>query len=184
MRRKIKQHAVDEKMNMTPLIDCVFLLIMFFILTTEITIKVSPVELPFALEGRTKDVGEQDITQMVEVIIDDKEFGPENRGAGKILIEQEEVNAIQLVEKLRAEVLFDWQPEPEGRGRAREEIAIGGGRVKKLSQLKLRIRADYRAKAAYLRTIFTACADDRVGIYKIELSSEEPRQLNQADLNN
>ena len=40
---KLQRHEADfeSKMDMTPLIDCVFLLIMFFILTTQITVNIT-----------------------------------------------------------------------------------------------------------------------------------------------
>lgn len=43
----------ESKMDMTPLIDCIFQLILFLVLTSQINVQTEEVELPFALEGRT-----------------------------------------------------------------------------------------------------------------------------------
>lgn len=170
MRRHIRQHAVDEKMDMTPLIDCVFLLIMFFILTTEITMKAADVELPFALEGKVIDQGATgDISVVVEVVWDREKNKSDPKGFATIQAEGETLDFEGLKALLQKNVEYDKLPPPRGRGRAPEVLPNG----KELSQLKVRIRADRRVRSEYLREIFTACS--LTGIYKIELSSTEPR---------
>ena len=60
-KRKRSDENFETKMEMTPMIDCVFLLIMFFILTTQITVNIEDVVLPFSREGKQdeeKDTGE------------------------------------------------------------------------------------------------------------------------------
>ena len=50
--RKILADADDAKMNMTPMIDMTFLLVVFFMLTIDLSQKeFFPVDLPFATEG-------------------------------------------------------------------------------------------------------------------------------------
>ncbi|MEM7235654.1 MAG: biopolymer transporter ExbD [Planctomycetota bacterium] len=156
----------DENMDMTPLIDCVFLLIMFFILTTEITVDVEEVELPFALEGKSDEGGEQEEVLLMNIVID---VEGKERGDGKIVLGGDTYDKKTLTKKFQREVEHDKDPEL-GRGRAPEVLADGT----ELSQLKIRIRADKNVKAEYLRTVFEVCAAVTPKIYKIEVSSENP----------
>ena len=164
--RKKTDFLFEEKMDMTPLIDCVFLLILFFILTTEITMTQEDVNLPFALEGKTSDeLAALDTTVTISVV---RNHDSEERGAGEIKYKGEVVDFNGLIEVLRKEVQYD----AYGRGRAPEAVANSN---KKLSQVKVLIRADKDVNAEFLRTIFHACEKVDPAIYKIEISSEEPR---------
>ena len=46
-KRKRSDENFETKMEMTPMIDCVFLLIMFFILTTQITVNIEDVAVSY-----------------------------------------------------------------------------------------------------------------------------------------
>ena len=45
----------ESGIDISPLIDCVFLLILFFILTTKLAVQIEEVELPIALEGKPQE---------------------------------------------------------------------------------------------------------------------------------
>ena len=64
-KRKRTTHDYDKKMDLTPMIDCVFLLIMFFILTTQITVNIEEVTLPFALEGKPEKRDNTDAVMLI-----------------------------------------------------------------------------------------------------------------------
>ena len=168
-KKRRESPSFEEKMDMTPLIDCVFLLIMFFILTTEITVRVEAVDLPFALEGnQAKDEG-GDTTLLLNVVLRGDD-GVE-RGAADIIVDGNKLDISKLRDKLQQEVTYDMRDPPFGRGRQPE--ALGDGSTL-LSQVKVRVRADKNAAAEHLRTIFMLCQDVHPKIYKIELSSETP----------
>lgn len=156
--------SFETKMDMTPLIDCVFLLIMFFILTTQITVELEEVTLPFALEGK-KPPPEGDLTVILNVRLA-KNAPPEER-AGEIVYKGQAYTDVKaLTKELKAEVFYD----KTVRGREPER----GPEGQELSQLEILIRADKDVRAEYLEKIFRACFN--AGIYKIKLTSQQPSE--------
>lgn len=151
---------------MTPLIDAVFLLIMFFILTTQITVDVEEVSLPFGLEGKTDDGKGTDTVVVINIRLDQH---PKERGDAEIVIAGQPRTPAGLREELQAQVNHD--ASELGRNRAPE---VGPDGKTLLSQVKLRIRADKQAKAEYLREVLQACQDIKPMIYKVEVSIEKP----------
>ena len=166
-KRKSSDHNFETKMELTPMIDCVFLLIMFFILTTQITVNIEQVTLPFALEGEPeKRENTTDVMLIMNVRLSSAEDAPAR--AGEIVYQGRELNAKQLREMLDAEVAYDAAPPPRGRGRAKE---VGPNNVQ-LSQLEILIRYDKHVRSEYLRTIFEQC--QKAGVYKLKLATTQP----------
>ena len=153
--------------DLTPLIDIVFLLILFFILTTQITIQIEEVDLPVALEGEQQETSNPNVVQplLISVIRDPQNFGDR---AGLLRFNGDTLTEKELTEKLRREVAYDALPPPRGRGR-RKETSPGGEELSKLSVL---VRADRDIRAEFTRHVFQACA--KVGIYKVKVSSVDP----------
>ena len=158
MNKRKNSKNFETKMDMTPLIDCVFLLIMFFILTTEITVQLEDVTLPYGLEGKQQVEGQNETLLVVNVILKNKDGGDPREG--EILFNADKHDLESLTRILKEEARLD--------PRARERRSSG----QPLSQLELLIRADKDVHSVYLRTIFTACS--QAGIYKIKLSSVPP----------
>ncbi|HLU47675.1 MAG TPA: biopolymer transporter ExbD [Planctomycetota bacterium] len=163
-RRSRREEEYQQKLDMTPLIDAVFLLIMFFILTSQITVDVEEVALPFGLEGKSDEGGNPDTVVVLNVRLATEQ---NERGDGEIVYRGEVLTPKTLRETLQNEVDFD--ASELGRGRTPE---VEG--QNKLSQVKVRIRADKLAKAEYVREIFQACAEVNPKIYKVEVSVEQP----------
>ncbi|MGQ9589683.1 MAG: ExbD/TolR family protein [Planctomycetota bacterium] len=160
------------KMDMTPLIDCIFQLILFLVLTTQITIQVEDVTLPFALEGLDPDKVKEEVPPvLVNVVLkkrDPSDTGP--RRAEIVYAGERLGNDRRAVSaRLRREVEQDAEPPPRGKGRGYEPGP--GGRS--LSKLALIIRADKDVPSEYIRTVFEACGD--VGIYRVRVSSTVPQ---------
>lgn len=168
-KRKARQFDFEEKMDMTPLIDAVFLLIMFFLLTTRITVDLEEVDLPVALEANPEEEkGRKESTVVLNVRLKTQAT---ERGEADIVHAGKELGKSELIDVLQREVDYDAAPPPHGRGRAPEEMGDT-----KLSQVKVRVRCDRNAKAEYVRTIFEACAEVDPKIYKVEVSAEQPSQ--------
>jgi biopolymer transport protein ExbD len=151
-------------MDMTPLIDCVFLLIMFFILTTQITVQIEAVDLPFALEGK-RPPPEGDPTVILNVRINPRvDTFPRQ---GEIVYQGKVINKVdELSAALKDEAIYD----RDVRNRKPEFTKSG----KELSQLEVLIRHDRDVQAEHLRTIFEACMN--AGIYKIKVASTQPTE--------
>ena len=163
-KRKRSDDNFETKMEMTPMIDCVFLLIMFFILTTQITVNIEDVVLPFSREGKQdadKDTGE--VTLLILNVRKNRD-GERDQRLGEIVFKGKVYDTKQLLQMLKDEAEYD--ASPQGRGRDWEP----GPNNSKLSQLEILIRYDRSVKSEYLRTIFEQCQKAR--IYKLKLATE------------
>ncbi len=163
-KRKRSDENFETKMEMTPMIDCVFLLIMFFILTTQITVNIEDVVLPFSREGKQdaeKDTGE--VTLLILNVRKNRD-GERDQRLGEIVFKGKTYDPKQLLQMLKDEAEYD--ASPQGRGRDWEPGPNGS----KLSQLEILIRYDRSVKSEYLRTIFEQC--QKAGIYKLKLATE------------
>lgn len=163
----------ESKLDMTPLIDCIFQLILFLVLTSQITIQAEEVELPFALEGKEADKEGQALDEVPPLLINvvrvKSRPGEEGERLGEIVF-----NGIRLgnsQEKLQKELKreVDYDASPLGRGRGFEPGP--GGRP--LSKLSVLVRADKGVRSEYIRTIFMAC--QAVGIYRVRVSTTTPQ---------
>ncbi len=163
--------GAETKMDMTPLIDCIFQLILFLVLTTQITVQAEDVTLPFALEGVDPDKVREEVPPvLVNVVLAKGREGEPQGGRGEIVCGGRrlgnDVKALAAV--LRQEVIRDAEPPPRGKGRGYEPGP--GGR--QLSKLAVIVRADQNVRGEYIRTVFSACGE--VGIYRIRVSSTLP----------
>ena len=168
-KRKRSDDNFETKMEMTPMIDCVFLLIMFFILTTQITVNIEDVVLPFSREGKQdaeKDTGE--VTLLILNVRKNRD-GERDQRLGEIVFKGKTYDPKQLLQMLKDEAEYD--ASPQGRGRDWEPGPNGS----KLSQLEILIRYDRSVKSEYLRTIFEQC--QKAGIYKLKLATESLTKL-------
>lgn len=166
-KRKSSDHDFDMKMDLTPMIDCVFLLIMFFILTTQITVNIEEVTLPFALEGKPEKRNNTDTVMLIMNVRQSQ--SPEAAArAGEIVYRGKVLNTKTLRAMLDEEVAYDAALPPRGRGRAKE---VGPNNVQ-LSQLEILIRYDKHVKSEYLRDIFEQC--QKAGVYKLKLATTQP----------
>ena len=152
----------DGKLNMTPMIDITFLLVVFFMLTIDLSSKeFKPVELPFASEGQedkedpTEEVKRFVINLDSEGLVSFKshEFSLSSENPG------EADDAIQaLKDALRRLQGQDsnWI-EPDG-----------------ASKVPVMIHADWGAKWKYVQWVMQACADPAIKIYKIQFAVKKP----------
>jgi biopolymer transport protein ExbD len=154
-------------MDMTPLIDCIFQLILFLVLTSQISIQAEEVDLPFALEGKEADKIKDEVPPLILNVVVDRKATPGEERKGMIVFNGNDYGNDQqkLVKELRQEVVYD--ATEIGRNRGYE---VGPGR--NLSKLSALVRADKSVRAEYIRTIFMACQE--VGIWRVRVSSTLP----------
>lgn len=167
-KRKRSDDNFETKMDMMPMIDCVFLLIMFFILTTQITVNIEDVVLPFSREGKQDEEKDTGDTMLILNVRKNRDAERDQR-LGEIVFKGKVLDTKQLLQMLKAEA--DYDASPEGRGRDWEP----GPNGVKLSKLEILIRYDRSVKSEYLRTIFEQC--QKAGIYKLKLATESLTKL-------
>lgn len=163
MRRRAAQPGGEVKMDLTPLIDCVFLMILFFVLTTEITVQVEDVNLPIALEGKTVETA-ADVAPPLIINVGRTTRDGDDR-VGRIVMAGQELTKETLVEELTKEAAYDAAPRPGGRGRGWET----GPANNRLSKLEVVVRADRGVNASHVRQVLDACS--AASIYKLKVSS-------------
>ncbi len=149
-----KEH--EAKMDLTPMIDVTFLLVMFFVLTSNLTtLNLEDVLLPVALEA--SEGGKEAV-----LIINIREKNKATR-EGEIVYNGNPVTPTELQDALRVEVQLD------GARRGLEPPPAPGAQG--LSKLEVLVRPDEGVRGEYLREVFMACS--QVGIYKVKISAIE-----------
>ena len=173
-KKKIREHVVpdsDVEMNMTPMIDIVFQMILFFIIITDFTQKdIALLELPWSTVG-TEDEGDDPTRMILNVtapIPANVDSDPELRlkwpptkrkQANKILAQGKELNFVDLHNYLVANGVKN--------ERYREKDN------EKLCSRKLLLRCDGDQAFDYVKAVLQICAMPDVAIYKIEIATAE-----------
>lgn len=160
MHKYVKQDASVE-MDMTPMIDIVFLLIIFFMVVTELSnLDIEEVVLPVAplAEAQEAKAGVTEIK--INVVISDP-----TTGKGEIKISGDLYTREELVKKLifETQVLNIWEPNPKDATR-------------KESALEILVRADQGVNSEYIHWIYDACKKAKV--YKVRLAALSERLEN------
>ena len=160
MRRETKQLQKEQgsKADLTPMIDLVFLLVMFFVLTSTFTsLNLEDVLLPMAMASA--DMGEERV-----VIINVRKKKDTTSREGEIVFNGQ----VQDQESLRKELDLEVKVDSSKRGMEPSPVEDG----QPLSKLEVLVRADQGVRGEYLRQIFVAC--QKVGIYKMKLGALQP----------
>ena len=156
-RRHIHDHSKEHeaKIDLTPMIDVVFLLVMFFVLTSSFVL-LEEVQLPVALQATDNP----DVNDRCEapILINITMSKDEDR-TGDIKFNRETMTPKELVLALQAEARYHAQKcgwdDPN--------------KTPKLSKMNVRIRADQGLQGQYLRQVFDSC--QKAGLWKIKLSA-------------
>lgn len=146
--------------DMTPMIDIVFLLIIFFMVVTELTLDQAEMVLPVAPESEVVEPQPGQRVIRINVSFDEND---ENRveqvqiNNGPILKDEE-----ALIAALRGEVQAYGKFEPNPSDPGQQD-----------STLEVLVRCDEAAKAGFFHRIFKAC--QTVKIYKVSLAAQNER---------
>lgn len=157
MHKYVKQDAAVEQ-DMTPMIDIVFLLIIFFMVVTEMSnLDIEELVLPLATQAKDqeKKPGTREIK--INVVLEDS-----NLGTGKIKISGDEYDAKELKRKLRLEVEVYGQMEKNPKNPDQED-----------SLLEVLVRADQGVNSKYIHQIYAACKEAK--IFKVRLAALSER---------
>ena len=162
--KDIIPEAEDAKMNMTPMIDMTFLLVVFFMLTIDLSSKeFFPVELPYATEGvedKTDETAEIkrfviNITRDGKIYFKDNEFDLASEDPG---IQDDNIVALRTA--------------------LRQIHEAGGGVIMRekdgASKVPVMIHADWGTKWKYVQWVMQACAHPDIKIYKLQFAVKKP----------
>jgi biopolymer transport protein ExbD len=152
----------DAKLNMTPMIDITFLLVVFFMLTIDLSSKeFKPVELPFASEGQEDKEDETEEVKRFVINLD---------GEGNVYFKQYEFNLSSEDPGVADDAIMALK---DALRRMHEGNALwiepDGA-----SKVPVMVHADHAAKWKYVQWIMQACADPAIKIYKIQFAVKKP----------
>ncbi len=149
----------EDEMNMTPMIDIVFNLLIFFMVVSDLTQQeLANLTLPLAHTAvEDKDNDEDD---RIILNIDDR---------GQLLYKGKAISLDELGARLEnAKRLYERQQKRKGK--TAFTMTKGG----KASKLFVLLRADRNTPWQHVQWIMMVCADPRVGIYKIQFAVSKP----------
>jgi biopolymer transport protein ExbD len=161
MAAKVIAESDEAKMNMTPMIDMTFLLVVFFMLTIDLSTKeFFPVELPFATQGVEDKDEEGDVRRFVINLAGDgtvyfkhMQFKLASEDPG------EQDDAIQALTTALRQIHGNDPTVREKDGASKVPVMIHG---------------DWGAKWKYVQWIMQACAHPDIKIYKLQFAVKKP----------
>ena len=132
-------------MDMTPMIDIVFLLIVFFMVVTELTVQQAVVVLPVASEATVEEPQPGSKILFVNVSFNSEGQEQIQLMNGPPLTAEE----LELSLRLEAKDHDVWEDNPNNP-------------TQKLSTLEVTIRCDQGAKSGNIHKVFAACSKARI----------------------
>ena len=132
-------------MDMTPMIDIVFLLIVFFMVVTELTVQQAVVVLPVASEATVEEPQPGSRILFVNVSFNSEGQEQIQLMNGPPMTPEE----LELSLRLEAEAYGGWEDNPNNP-------------TQKLSTLEVTIRCDQGAKSGNIHKVFAACSKARI----------------------
>ena len=157
-RKKAKKKEQGVDMDMTPMIDIVFLLIVFFMVVTELSGQQAVVILPVASEAKVEEP-----QPGMRVLVVNVSFDKEAKEIVQ-LMNGPPLTTKELEAELKAEAVAfgQWEDNP-----------FSADPEKRLSKLQVTIRCDQGAEAGNIHKIFAACQAAR--IYQVRCAAVSDR---------
>jgi biopolymer transport protein ExbD len=155
MAQEAETDASDLEINMTPMIDVVFQLIIFLMLANDMSRKeIEDLKLPLARHAVEDKADEKDPRVVVNIIKGDDTTEPKLKVKGKELT------------------------LPEFKARLLEQTARAGREADSTAASKLfvLIRADEKARWQDVQFIMQACADPAIKVYKLQFATDDPKK--------
>jgi biopolymer transport protein ExbD len=170
MSRKIPE-SEDPKLNMTPMIDMTFLLVVFFMLTIDLTTKeFLPVQLPYASQGEENKDRDPEHKRFI--------INLEAGGVVEIKKVRFDLSQDNPVEQDRAvqELKRQLRAFVQDRRDMGEEVYEPDGACK----VPVLIHADRAAHWKYVQWIMQVAADPSIKIYRLQFSVKRPPNMQDA----
>jgi biopolymer transport protein ExbD len=158
----------DTVMNMTPMIDIVFQLVVFFMLTLDMSSKdYIPLTLPFAHHGVEDKDDPADPVQALKVVVN---LLPDGRivlkGKEYPMTQDDPKGSMAGLKALHDELVMATQPDPE-HPNIREEDQH--------SKVAIQVHGDRAALWRYVQWIIATASAPRVKMYKVYFSVKQPQ---------
>lgn len=161
-RKRTKINMYDTKVDLTPMIDLTFLLVMFFVLTsTFVSLNLEDVLLSVSKNAEDRkaqnDPNNRERAVVINIVRPSKDY---DSRTGIIKFDGSEHTWKTLEAALRHEVRYDESLrglDPDTRPE------------KKISKLEAIVRADEGVRGENLRQVFQVC--QKVGIWKVKLAA-------------
>ncbi|MHC4597459.1 MAG: ExbD/TolR family protein [Planctomycetota bacterium] len=152
-RKKSGEKGDEMKMNMTPMIDVVFQLIIFFMLVTEMAqADLEVLQLPNASQASPDNAPEK---KRITVNI----LPPGDRGTCHVKVKGKIMDQKALHKFLKTEAQIARDPDDP-----------------RLCTRALLIRADRDTTFRYVQMVMQECVKPGIGIWKIQLACKEPQK--------
>jgi biopolymer transport protein ExbD len=137
-RKEKRRTPKEARMDMTPMIDVVFLLIIFFMVVTELVrLEIEPVTLPWALNAR------EDHPPPNRVVVNIKS-DPDGIENGSIWVNRSRYEPPALKALLRRAVL------------------ASGADTEGLAEMQVKIRGDANVEWKFVQNVMSACSRARI----------------------
>ncbi|MEX1025631.1 MAG: biopolymer transporter ExbD [Planctomycetota bacterium] len=152
----------EMEMDMTPMIDVVFLLIIFFMIITDLTQQdLEVLKLPVA-HAATPDKPDPKLVRPVVNILD----------TGKMIVKQETKYDPENPDLAVMEAYLSDQARLMDRAHFNKEAGTGP----LIPDNPLLIRADRNAPFKYVQKVMELCGKKGIEIWKLELAAAEPKE--------
>jgi biopolymer transport protein ExbD len=159
MAKKFDPDTLIEgtEMNMTPMIDIVFQLIIFLMLANDLSRKeIEDLELPLAMHA-SEDKGDKEKYRIIVNLLKN-----EGDQLPTLKVKGMEMNLDTFKQFLRPEA--DRNREPDG---------------PKASELYVLVRADTNSRWQDVQWVMQACADPGIRVYKLQFATTKPPEPGQ-----
>ena len=165
------------ELNMTPMVDIVFLLIIFFMIITDLSQQdLEELKLPMA-EAAVEDKPDPNVVRPVinilptgrMVVKGDTIFAPENQ-------EKNDMKAVELY-------LFDQRTKMMRgeRGKGWDYFDIENGEGPKLPDNPLLLRADQNTPFKHIQKVMELCGKSEIASWRLELAAAQPEADDKED---
>lgn len=172
MARNSKRASQEVEMDMTPMIDCVFLLMIFFVLVIDLSQKdLEDLILPEA-KYAVPDEQPPEVRPVINIAQDGRMVYRKNVYYDPLTDGKSE----EIVKDKIARLLVEWKEEVV---EDTEKKVIGGREVTLVNDPVL-VRADKWTEWHWVGQFMTACSQPQAAFWKLELAmSEEDKEVKQ-----
>jgi len=154
-KKVVENDTSDLAVNMTPMIDVVFQLVIFLMIANDMSRKeIEDLTLPDAVHGQ-EDKGLNEKRRLIVNLLKNERGGPPS-----LKVKGVEMDLVRFQQYLGPEAEFSREPDGP-----------------KASDLYILIRADKNSRWQDVQWVMQACADPKIRVYKLQFATTNPELL-------